>query len=56
MNTFITSCKGESCQRSHECLRCFATDDHDVNRLCYSGFTFFKQNLPLPVFDEEDDD
>jgi len=56
MSTAITTCKGESCQRRCECLRCIEYKEHDVKRLCYAGFTFFLHNLPIQVFDEDADD
>lgn len=54
--SFITSCAGETCERRAECIRHTSTDHHEVSRLCYSGFTFLKQDLPLQVFTEDDDD
>lgn len=55
--SFMTSCAGETCERRTECLRHTSTDYHEVTRLCYSWFTFFKQDLPIQVFtdDYEDD-
>lgn len=47
----LTTCCGHNCERSHECLRCVGFEEHDLDRFCYSGFTFFKM---LEVEQEDD--
>jgi hypothetical protein len=51
-NDLITTCAGEHCERHPVCLRCVMTEEPDVQRLCYSGFSFF---TPIPVEEGDDD-
>ena len=51
----MTTCAGETCARKSECIRHTTTEEHEVTRLCYSGYSFFQTNL-LPVFFEEPTD
>lgn len=50
----ITTCAGDTCARKSECIRHTSSEEHDVTRLCYCGYSFFKTNQ-VPVYEEPED-
>lgn len=48
----ITTCEGQECARKDQCVRHTAAETHEVTRLCYSGYSFFKPVIVRKI--EED--